>query len=83
MDTFVKYIENKKQEDAIERIINRLAYEKRVGPEDIVNMEINDLIGLITDIKPTESWSDLRFAAMVKQTARSLTDELDLSSDSR
>jgi|APSaa5957512535_1039671.scaffolds.fasta_scaffold181388_1 hypothetical protein len=87
MDTFLKYIENKNQEDAIEGIINKLTYEKGVELEDIADMEIDDLIGLITDIKPelghAEGWSDLRFAAMVKQIARSLADELDLSSDSR
>lgn len=70
MDTFINYMENRKnQVDAIKQIMTKLYYEKGIGPEDIVKMDTSDLRDLIKDMSPTESWSNNRFAAMLKHVA--------------
>lgn len=72
MKTFQQFIESREQQmQDVKNILTKLYYTKRVAPEDLAKMNIDELEILIGDMIPPE-YPRGRFLAMVKHLGGSI-----------
>lgn len=70
---FTEFLENREhQEQAVQRALMQLYYQKGYDPATIVAMPAEQLVQTIHDLglQPTTAWTVRRFVAMIKNMAQ-------------